>query len=319
MTEHDQSLDATVAVGAGVAAAPPPMHDLGGPAIPPSGTPTLLGALRTFASNRLAVVGTALIVALILFCFVGPLVYHTNQVSTDLGQAHLAPFTGGHPLGTDENGRDVLGRLMVGGQTSLEVGVAAAALATLLGSLVGAIAGFFGGAIDALLMRIVDGIMAVPGLFVVLLLGSMFTPTKGLLILIIGLLSWLITARLVRGDTLSLRTREYVEAVRLAGGGGWRAVSRHIIPNAIGTIVVSGTFQVADAILLLASLDFLGLGIPPPAASWGEMLSSGIEYVYDGYWWLVIPPGVAIVLVVLAFNFLGDGLRDAMEVRLRDL
>ena len=273
---------------------------------------------RTFMHNRLAVVGTGIIVFLILFCFVGPLVYRTDQVSVNLSTAHLAPFTSGHPLGTDQVGRDVLGRLMVGGQTSLEVGVAAAALATLLGTLVGAVAGFFGGVVDSLLMRIVDGFMAVPGLFVVLLLGSMFTPTKGLLILVIAALSWLITARLVRGDTLSLRTREYVEAVRLSGGSGWRAVWRHIIPNAIGTIVVSGTFQVADAILLLASLDFLGLGIPPPAASWGQMLSSGVDYVYDGYLWLVIPPGVAIVLVVLAFNFLGDGLRDALDVRLRE-
>ncbi|MBV9804251.1 MAG: ABC transporter permease, partial [Solirubrobacterales bacterium] len=185
---------------------------------------SLTRAWGTFAHNRLAVVGVGIIVFLSLFCFVGPLLHHTDQVSVNLSAAHLAPFTDGHPLGTDQEGRDVLGRLMVGGQTSLEVGVAAAALATLLGTLVGAIAGFFGGIVDSVLMRIVDGFMAIPALFVVLLLGSMFTPTKGLLILVIAALSWLITARLVRGDTLSLRTREYVEAVRLAGGSGWRAV-----------------------------------------------------------------------------------------------
>jgi peptide/nickel transport system permease protein len=280
--------------------------------------PRLRRSLGTFAANRLALAGAAIVVGLILFCFIGPLVYHTDQVSTNLARAHLPPLTQGHPLGTDELGHDVLGRLMVGGQTSIEVGLAAAALATLLGTAVGAIAGYFGGIVDALLMRIVDGFMAVPGLFVVVVLGSMFQATKGLLIIVIAALSWLITARLVRGDTLSLRTRDYVEAVRLSGGTGWRAVIGHIIPNAIGTIVVSGTFQVADAILLLASLDFLGLGIPPPAASWGQMLSSGINFVYDGYWWLVIPPGLAIGLVVLGFNFLGDGLRDALDVRLRN-
>jgi peptide/nickel transport system permease protein len=280
--------------------------------------PRLRQSLTTFGANRLAVAGTVIVAALVLFCFIGPLVYRTDQVSTNLARAHLAPFTEGHPLGTDQLGHDVLGRLMVGGQTSIEIGLAAAALATLLGTAVGAIAGYFGGIVDALLMRIVDAFMAVPGLFIVIVLGSMFQPTRGLLIIVIAALSWLITARLVRGDTLSLRTRDYVEAVRLAGGSGWRAVAGHIIPNAIGTIVVSGTFQVADAILLLASLDFLGLGIPPPAASWGQMLSSGINYVYDGYWWLVIPPGVAIGLIVLGFNFLGDGLRDALDVRLRN-
>jgi peptide/nickel transport system permease protein len=283
-----------------------------------SDQPWLLRSLRVFAANRLAVVGAVIVILLVAFCYIGPLVYHTNQISTNLQDAHLGWFTDGHPLGTDELGHDVLGRLMVGGQTSIEVGFAAAALATVVGTAVGAIAGYFGGILDALLMRIVDGFMAIPALFIVIVLGTIFQPTKGLLIIVIAGLSWLITARLVRGDTLSLRTRDYVEAVRLSGGSGWRAVVGHIIPNAIGTIVVSGTFQVADAILLLASLDFLGLGIPPPAASWGQMLSSGINYVYDGYWWLIIPPGVAISLVVLGFNFLGDGLRDALDVRLRN-
>ncbi|MBV9356976.1 MAG: ABC transporter permease, partial [Chloroflexi bacterium] len=277
MSDHEPRLEpvAAGATSAGLATGTEPVDHHGATAA--ERPLSLTRTRRTFLHNRLALTGSGIIGFLILFCFVGPLVYHTDQVSVSLSTAHLAPFTSGHVLGTDQVGRDVLGRLMVGGQTSLEVGVAAAALATLLGTLVGAVAGFFGGVVDSLLMRIVDGFMAVPGLFVVLLLGSMFTPTKGLLILVIAALSWLITARLVRGDTLSLRTREYVEAVRLSGGSGWRAVWRHIIPNAIGTIVVSGTFQVADAILLLASLDFLGLGIPPPAASWGQMLSSGVD------------------------------------------
>lgn len=281
----------------------------------PSSRP-ILGAARTFVENRLAVFGAALLVLLVLFCFVGPLLYHTNQIATNLAQADLSPGAG-HPLGTDEVGYDVLGRLMAGGQTSLIIGIASAMLATLVGTVVGAVAGFFGGVVDALLMRIVDGLLAVPALLLVIVLATMFTPSTILLILVIASLSWLSTARLVRAETLSLREREFVQAVRLAGGKGRRAVVRHIIPNTIGTVIVSGTFQVATAILLLAALDFLGLGIPPPAASWGQMLSTGVNYVYDGYWWLIVPAGLAILFTVLAFNFIGDGLRDALEARLR--
>jgi peptide/nickel transport system permease protein len=138
-----------------------------------------------------------------------------------------------------------------------------------------------------------------------------------LLILVIALISWLGPARLVRGQALTLRTRDYVRSVRLMGGGSMRAVLRHIAPNTIGTVVVNATFQVADAILTVAALSFLGLGIPPPAANWGDMLSNGINYVYDGYWWLIYPPGLAIVLVVVAFNLIGDALRDSFEVRLQ--
>jgi peptide/nickel transport system permease protein len=276
----------------------------------------ILAAARTFVENRLAVVGGALLVLLVLFCFIGPLLYRTNQIATNLAIAELPP-SAAHPLGTDEVGYDVLGRLMAGGQTSLIIGLASAMLATVAGTVVGAVAGYSGGVVDALLMRIVDGLLAVPALLLVIVLATMFTPSTVLLILVIASLSWLSTARLVRAETLSLREREFVQAVKLAGGRGRRAVVRHIIPNTIGTVIVSGTFQVATAILLLAALDFLGLGIPPPAASWGQMLSTGVNYVYDGYWWLIVPAGLAILLTVLAFNFIGDGLRDAVEARLR--
>lgn len=283
----------------------------------PGSSPRPVGAAaRTFVENRLAVIGAALLLLLVLFCFVGPLLYHTNQVTTDLARADLAPGAG-HPLGTDEVGYDVLGRLMAGGQTSLIIGIASAMLATVVGTVVGAVAGYFGGVVDALLMRVVDGLLAIPALLLVIVLATMFTPSTSLLIIVIAALSWLTTARLVRAETLSLREREFVEAVRLAGGRGSWAVVRHIIPNTIGTVIVSGTFQVATAILLLAALDFLGLGIPPPAASWGQMLSTGVNYVYDGYWWLIVPAGLAILFTVLAFNFIGDGLRDALEARLR--
>jgi peptide/nickel transport system permease protein len=282
------------------------------------GTPKAMWrlTLSAFAENKLALIGAGLVVFFVLFCFVGPLIYHTNQVGTDLRVAYQPPG-GGHPLGTDDVGYDELGRLMVGGQSSLEIGLASAILATLFGTLWGAVAGYFGGFIDSVLMRIVDTFLALPSLFLILLLAAMFTPNTLLLIVVVSITAWLGPARLVRGETLTLRTREYVQAVRMMGGGSWRAVLRHITPNAIGTIVVNATFQVADSILLIAALSYLGLGIPPPHADWGNMLSDGSDYVQNNYWWMILPPGIAIVLLVVAFNFLGDALRDAFEVRLR--
>jgi peptide/nickel transport system permease protein len=179
----------------------------------------------------------------------------------------------------------------------------------------GAVSGFAGGILDGIMMRIVDGLLAIPTLFLLVFLFTVFQASVLLMVLVIGLLAWLVPARLVRAETLSLRTREYVQAVRAMGGNRRRMVLRHIVPNTIGTIMVNATFQVADAILALAGLSFLGLGIPPPAANWGGMLSTGINYVYAGDWWLIYPPGLAILLVVMAFNMVGDGLRDAFEVR----
>jgi peptide/nickel transport system permease protein len=272
--------------------------------------------LSAFLESKLAVVGLGIVVVFILFCYLGPLVYSTDQVHIDLSQATLPP-SGPHPLGTNEVGYDQLGRLMAGGQSSLEVGIAAALLATVFGTVWGAVSGYAGGVIDSAMMRIVDALLAVPALFLLLFLSSIARPTIGLLILVIALISWLGPARLVRGQALTLRTRDYVTSVRLMGGGPWRAVLRHIAPNAIGTVVVNATFQVADAILIVATLSFLGLGVPPPAANWGDMLANGINYTYDGYWWLIYPPGLAIVLVVVAFNLIGDALRDSFEVRLQ--
>lgn len=273
-------------------------------------------ALDVFVENRLAVVGVGIFAFLVLFCFVGPLIYHTDQVNSDLSNANLAP-TLAHPLGTDTAGYDVLGRLMVGGQTSIEVGIAAAIIATTFGVIYGAIAGFFGGIVDALMMRAVDAMLAIPPLFLLLFIASAFTPTIFILIIAVALVSWLVPARLIRAEALTLRTREYVQAVSMMGGGGTRIIARHIVPNTIGTIMVNATFQVADAILLVAYLSFLGLGIPPPATNWGNILSGGVDYIFAGYWWLIYPAGIAIVLAVVAFNFIGDALRDALEVRLQ--
>lgn len=277
------------------------------------------GAVRGRRRARISLlgfIGLAVIIAACLFCFVGPLVYHTSQVASNLAASNLPPGKG-HPLGTDDNGFDILGRLMIGGQSSLEIGAAVAVLATTVGVVWGAIAGFAGGIVDGIMMRIVDVILAVPALFLLLILATSVAPSTLELIIVLSFLAWQVPSRLVRGESLTLRTREFVQAVQVMGGGSTRAVVRHIIPNTISTIVVNATFQVADAILILAVLSYLGFGLPPPAATWGGMLSNGSSYIFAGYWWQIYPVGVLIVIVVIAFNFLGDALRDLLDVRLR--
>jgi peptide/nickel transport system permease protein len=275
--------------------------------------------LRTFVKNKLAVAGLVIVVGMVLFCFVGPLFYVTNQVTTNI-MASNDPPSWGHLLGTDNNGYDILGRLMQGGQISIEIGLSVAVIATFFGVVWGAIAGYFGKFVDAVMMRVVDILLAVPVVFLFIFIST--TVTTGvqtwMLILVLAGLSWLAPARLVRGETLSLRTREYVSAVKVMGGKSRRIVFRHIIPNAIGTIIVNATFQVADAILVLAILQYLGFSIPPPTPTWGGMLSQGSEFLSDGYWWQVYPALVVIILIVVAFNFIGDALRDSFEVRLQE-
>jgi peptide/nickel transport system permease protein len=276
--------------------------------------------LRVFVENKLAVVGAVVIILMVLFCFLGPVFYSTNQTNAQtalLNSVENAAPSSGHLLGTDANGFDMLGRIMFGGQTSLEVGFAAAAIATVVGVLWGAIAGFFGGWVDTIMMRIVDVLLSIPLLFLLIVLAVIFQSSLGLLILVIGFTAWLVPARLVRGETLVLRVREFVQAVRVMGGTSRRIVLRHVVPNTVGTIIVNATFQVADAILYLAALGFIGLGVPAPQTDWGSMLSDGVNYAASGYWWEIYPAGVAIVLVVVALNFVGDALRDAFEVRLQ--
>jgi peptide/nickel transport system permease protein len=281
-----------------------------------SGESPLRLTIAVFTQNRLAVLGLFVVIFFALFCFLGPVFYHTNQVLTNLGIEDQGPSLR-HLLGTDDVGYDVLGRLMVGGQTTLVVGLVVALLATSFGVIWGAIAGFTGGIVDTVLMRTVDAMLAIPTLFLLLFLASIFTPSEPLLIVVIASVAWLVPSRLVRAESLSLRTRQFVEASQEQGAGPVHIIARHIIPNVFGTVAVNATFQVADAILAVTSLSFLGLGIPPPAANWGSMLSNGVNYVYSGYWWQIWPAGLCIVVVVVAFNFIGDGLRDAFEVRLQ--
>lgn len=272
--------------------------------------------LITFIENKVALAGLSILVLLVLFCFVGPHIYITNQKTLNPAINNYGP-SGSHLLGTDGEGFDVLGRLMVAGQSSIEIGMAAGLCAAIFGTLYGAVSAVAGGLVDAVMMRIVDALFSLPALFLLILLAAIFSPNLPLMILVLAFISWLGPARLVRGEALSLRTREYVQAVRVAGGTQSRIVVRHIVPNAIGTIMVNTSFLIADAILALAALSYLGLGLPDTIPTWGGMLSNGTNVIYDGYWWQLYPAGVAIVLTVVAFNFLGDGLRDSLDVRLQ--
>ncbi len=273
-------------------------------------------ALREFVSNRLAVVGLAILVFFVVFCFLGPIFYHGNVLQVSLIDSHDPPGAG-HPLGTDVNGFDVLGQLMKGGQAALEIGFFAAFVAITIGALVGAVAGLAGGLVDTVLMRVVDIFLSVPFLFVVLILAVRYGASVLSLSLVIGAFSWQVPARLVRGEVLTIRERDFVLAARTAGAGRWRLIRRHLLPNAFGVMVVNVTFQVADAILAVAYVGFLGFGLHYPNTDWGDMISDGIQYMQDGYWWLIYPVGACIVLTVMALNFIGDALRDSLDVRLR--
>jgi len=273
-------------------------------------------ALREFAQNKLAVIGIGILLFYVLFCFVGPLFYHGNTSNSDLIHTNLPPQAG-FPLGTTDQGFDELGLLMKGGQAALEVGFAAAFIGIFIGMLWGAIAGLAGGIVDSVMMRVVDVFLSIPFLFIVLIVAVRYGASVLGLSLIIGGFTWLVPARLVRGEVLTLRTRDFVAAARTAGSGRSRLIGRHLIPNAFGVIIVNVTFNVADSILAVAALGFLGFGLHYPTQDWGDMLSGGVAVMSNGYWWLVYPVGASIVLVVMACNLIGDALRDSLDVRLR--
>lgn len=273
-------------------------------------------ALREFVRNRLAVVGVGLLVFFVIFSFFGPLFYHGNILQANLIDAHDPPGAG-HPLGTDVNGFDILGQLMKGGQDALEIGFFAAFVAITIGSLVGSVAGLIGGAVDTVLMRITDVFLSIPFLFVVLILAVKYGASVLSLSLVIGAFSWQFPARLVRGEVLTIRERDFVLAARTAGANNWRLIRKHLLPNALGVMVVNVTFQVADAILAVAYVGFLGFGLHYPNTDWGDLLSDGAGYLTDGYWWMIWPVLTCIVLTVMALNFIGDALRDSLDVRLR--
>jgi ABC-type dipeptide/oligopeptide/nickel transport system permease subunit len=272
-------------------------------------------AIRSFTENRLAMGSVVVLVLIFAFCFLGPLLYTTNQTSANLLLENLPP-SGTHPLGTNSAGFDELGRLMLGGQSTLEVALASAVLATVFGLAWGLVAGYAGGIVDAIMMRIVDAVLAIPFLFFVVLLASIVTPTRWLIILVITSVSWLETARLVRAETLSLRTRDYVKAAAGYGTRRLRILLRHITPNLAGILAVGVSLKIADSVEIYVSMSYLGLGLPPPATDWGTLLAEGIDNLFDNYWWQLWPAAFFIVLTVLVVSVLGDGLRDAVEGRL---
>jgi len=270
--------------------------------------------LDDFLHNKRAIGGCAVVLLLVLFCFVGPLIYRTNQTAVNLGLANLPPGQG-HPLGTDEYGIDILGRLMVGGQSSLELGFSVAIASTVIGALYGAISGMIGGIVDAVLMRIVDTLLAVPTFILLLIVSSMFTLDLTAIILLLTVLSWPYVCRLVRAQVLSLRTREFVQASTAMGATRMRILVRHMLPNTFNIFIVTTTFAVADSIYALSALSFLGLGPPPPFADWGTMLTTGVNDLFDSYPWEVYPALIVLVVTILAFRYIGDALNDISSAR----
>ena len=273
-------------------------------------------ALREFRRNKLAVASVAILVFFVLFCFLGPLVYHGDYLAANLNATNDPPGAG-HPLGTDTEGLDVLAEIMRGGQASLEIGFLSALIAIVIGALWGAISGLSGGLLDSAMMRVVDVLLSIPFLFIVLIVAVRYGATILSLSVILGIFTWLVPARLVRGEVLSLKVRDFVLAARCAGSGRLRLINRHLLPNALSVIIVNVTFNIADAILAVSYLGFLGFGLHYPALDWGDMVSNGTDYMLDGYWWLIYPVGFCIVATVMACNFVGDALRDALDVRLR--
>jgi ABC-type dipeptide/oligopeptide/nickel transport system permease subunit len=273
-------------------------------------------AVREFGRNKLAVAGLALLLFFVLFSFLGPLVYHGDYLVANLNAANDPPGAG-HPLGTDTEGLDVLAEIMKGGQASLEIGFLSAIIAIVIGALWGAISGLAGGLLDSAMMRVVDVLLSIPFLFIVLIVAVRYGASVLSLSIILGMFTWLVPARLVRGEVLSLKVRDFVLAARCAGAGRWRLINKHLLPNALSVIIVNVTFNIADAILAVSYLGFLGFGLHYPNLDWGDMVSNGTDYMMDGYWWLIYPVGFCIVATVMACNFVGDALRDALDVRLR--
>jgi len=281
-------------------------------------------AWRQFRRHRLAMIGFGVLMGLLLFTLVGPLVYRTPADAIDYSQG-LQPPSLEHPFGTDDLGRDLLARALLGGRVSMSVGVVAVLIAITVGTTVGAMAGFFGGQIDGLLMRLTDLFLALPQLPLLLMviylfrdsLRKAFGPELGIFLLIvfvIGMLTWMALARLVRASFLSLKQKEFVEAARCIGATNRRLMSIHILPNTLSAVIVAATIGVGQAIITESALSFLGLGFPPDVPTWGRMLYDAQNFLDLAPWWAIFP-GSLIFLTVLSINYIGDGMRDALDPR----
>lgn len=286
-----------------------------GLAAPSPGRPIDLWGLawRRFRRHRVALVGMVILLVLASGSLLATWISPYSPIKTSLVEMLDRPSPA-HPMGTDELGRDLFTRILHGGRVSLAVGFLAVALSVSIGSTVGAIAGFYGGWVDNLLMRLVDFMIALPSIFVLILLATIYGTNPVTLVLVIGGLRWMGTARQVRGAFLSLREREFVEAARCLGASPSRIILRHLLPNAVGPIIVASTLGISGAILTESSLSYLGLGIQPPMASWGNMLRNAQDQMVRAPWTAVFP-GLMIFLTVMAVNSIGDGLRDALDPR----
>jgi len=277
-------------------------------------------AFRAFAKNRLAVTGL-LVFGLIALSVVMAGLSPYDPAATNLRERFAAPSLT-HPFGTDDLGRDTLTRVLHGGRVSLAVGVLAMLLSVLVGTLIGALAGFYRGWLDSALMRFTDLFLSLPSLFVLIVLSTLLVDTPFasayggslMIVLILGALSWMVVARIVRSSFMSLRERDFVEAARAGGAGTARIILLHVLPSAIGPILVQATLQVAVAIIAESGLSYLGFGIQPPTATWGNMLKDAQTYM-TRYPWLAVFPGLMIFLTVMSVNAIGDGLRDALDPR----
>jgi peptide/nickel transport system permease protein len=269
---------------------------------------------KRFSRNKLSVLGTITILLLIMVAALAPFLAPYDPTSIDVHHV-LSPPNLKHPLGTDELGRDLLSRIIWGSRISLKVGFVAVGISVLIGIVIGALAGFYGGLIDATLMRFVDIMLAFPTFFLILAVISILEQNIFTIMVVIGITSWMDVARLVRAEFLSLKEKDFVSAARAVGASDKRLIFRHILPNALSPVFVAATFGVAGAILIESGLSFLGLGVQPPDPSWGNILTAGKDNI-EVAWWLSFFPGFAILITVLSYNLVGEGLRDALDPRL---
>lgn len=274
--------------------------------------------LRKFMANKLAVIGAVMLI-IIMFCALFAPWIAPQDPSKQVLLDKLMPPGEKYILGADNLGRDTFSRLLYGARVSLLVGFASVAGSIFIGTVIGAVAGYYGGKLDAILMRFVDAVISFPSLFLLITLITIFEPSLWTLISIFAIFGWTGTARLVRGEFLALRTAEFVLAARTLGIRSSRIIFSHILPNAMGPIIVSATLGIGGVILAEAALSYLGLGIQPPIPSWGNMLQSAQNpQIMLGAWWFPLFPGFMILLTVLAFNFIGDGLRDAFDPKIKE-
>ena len=274
-----------------------------------------MSKLRRLGRNRRGLLGGIVVVTMLAVGILAPVIAPYSYSTQSLLQ-RLKPPTGAHWLGTDGFGRDILTRIMWGARVSLEIGFLATGLAILVGTGVGGAAGYFGAGVDATIMRVADVFMSVPALFLILVVVALFGASQLNTALVVGLVTWAPVARIVRGECLTLRARDFVEAARALGASHGRILVRHVLINATPAVIVQGTLLLGQTILIESGLSYLGLGVQPPTPSWGNMVVEGRQFLASA-WWVSTFPGVAIFTTVLGFNLFGDGLRDVLDPALR--